>query len=419
LRDAKGQLIGASKIIRDITELRKARTLATRSEQELEKRVAELTEAVGQMEEFSYSVSHDLRAPIRAMQGYAQRTLQDYGRCLDQRGREFLDNIIRGSSRLDRLVRDLLTYSRAARAEIPLQPVVLHTLVHDIISHYAEMQPPRARITVHPDLKSVMAHEPSLTQAISNLLSNAVKFVAPAVTPSVQVYSESRGDRLRLCIEDNGIGIRPEHRRRLFGLFQRVHPEGTYEGTGVGLAVVRKSVERMGGRVGMESSRTGTGSTFWIELPPASPAQRNEAETLLLVEDDPNDTFFFKYALQRARPDVLLQSVTDGGQAMDYLNGHQRYSDRLAHPIPNFMFLDLKLPYFSGFEVLEHIRATPSLSAIVVFVLTSSSEERDRKRALELGARAYLVKPPSPQMLIETLGSRSAAIPSNPPVSGF
>jgi PAS domain S-box-containing protein len=413
LRDANGQLIGASKIIRDVTELRKARSVATHSQEELEKRVAELTEAVGQMEEFSYSVSHDLRAPVRAMQGYAQTTLQEYGRCLDDRGREFLDNIIRGSARLDRLVCDLLTYSRAARGQLTLQPVALDTLVHDIINHYPEMQPPRAQITVRPDLKSVMAHEPSLTQAISNLLCNAVKFVAPGVTPSVQIYSEPRGARLRLCIEDNGIGIQPEHCNRLFGLFQRIHPEGTYEGTGVGLAVVRKAVERMGGKVGIESSRSGSGSIFWIELPPASPAPSDGAETLLLVEDDPNDTFFFKYALQQARPDLSLQSVTDGGQALDYLNGNQRYANRLAHPVPNFIFLDLKLPYFSGFEVLEHMRATPCLSTIPVFVLTSSSEERDRKRALQLGAKAYLVKPPSAKMLIDTLGSRSVAIAPN------
>jgi PAS domain S-box-containing protein len=409
LRDAHGTLIGATKIVRDITELGKARRLAARSQHELEKRVTELTEAVGQMEEFSYSVSHDLRAPIRAMQGYAQTLLEDYGHRLDERGREFLANITRGSARLDRLVRDLLTYSRAARAEVTLQPVELDTLVHDIISHYPEMQPPRARITVHAGLRSVVAHEPSLTQAISNLLSNAVKFVTPGITPSVQVYSELHGDRLRLSIEDNGIGIRPEHRHRLFGLFQRIHPEGRYEGTGVGLAVVRKAVERMGGRVGMETSRTGTGSTFWLELPPASPAPGNghEAETLLLVEDDTHDAFFFQRALEQARPDLSFHLATDGGQAMDYLNGHERFSDRATHPLPTFIFPDLKLPYFNGFEVMEHIRATPSLSDVPVFVLTSSSEERDRKRAFDLGAKAYLVKPPSPQMIIEALGSRS------------
>ena len=272
LRDDTGRIVGASKIARDITELRKAREALRQNNQELEKRVAErtasLTQAIGQMEEFSYSVSHDLRSPVRAMQGYAQALLEDYGGKLDQQGCEFLNNIIRSAARMDRLVRELLTYSRLARADISLQPVSLDYLVRDIITQYPEMQAHRARMTIQPGLQSVIAHEPSLTQAISNLLSNAVKFVAPGVKPSIRIYSESRDDRLRLWIQDNGIGIKPEHQARLFGLFQRIHPEQKYEGTGIGLAVVRKSVERMGGTVGVESE--GQGSRFWIELPAAS-----------------------------------------------------------------------------------------------------------------------------------------------------
>ncbi len=271
LRDGTGRIVGASKIARDITELRKGREALSQSNQELEKRVAErtasLTQAIAQMEEFSYSVSHDLRSPVRAMQGYAQALLEDYHDKLDKQGREFLENIVKSGARMDRLVRELLTYSRLARAEITLQPVSLDGLVRDIITEYPEMQASRARMTIQPRLPTVMAHEPSLTQAISNLLSNAVKFVAPGVRPSVRIYSQPNGDRTRLWIQDNGIGIKPEHQGRLFGLFQRIHPEHKYEGTGIGLAVVRKSVERMGGTVGVESE--GNGSRFWIELPAA------------------------------------------------------------------------------------------------------------------------------------------------------
>jgi len=252
----------------DITELQEAREALASSHQELEKRVAErtssLTEAIAQMEEFSYSVSHDLRAPVRAMQGYAQATLEDYGDNLDERGREYLNHIVRSGERMDRLVRDLLVYSRIARRDLQLQPVSLDSLVSDIVSHYPEMQQPKAEITARGPLHSVIAHEPSLTQAISNLLNNAVKFVAPGVKPEVELYSERQGDRLRLWIHDNGIGIKPEYRSRLFGLFERIHNSKHYEGTGIGLAIVRKSVERMGGKVGMESN--GRGSKFWIEL---------------------------------------------------------------------------------------------------------------------------------------------------------
>ena len=269
----RGEIIGASKIARDVTELRKARTLLERSHQELERRVADrtmsLTQAVAQMEEFSYSVSHDLRAPVRAMQGYAQVLLQDYGERLDDTGREYLDHIVRSGARMDRLVRDILTYSRLARAELTFQPVSLDALIRDIIRHYPEMHPPQATITLQPELGFVIAHEPSLTQAISNLLSNAVKFVPAGVTPLVEVSSERRNSHLRLSIQDNGIGIKPEHQGRLFGLFQRIHPAERYEGTGIGLAVVRKSVERMGGKVGVESN--GVGSKFWIELPVPTP----------------------------------------------------------------------------------------------------------------------------------------------------
>jgi len=202
------------------------------------------------------------------MQGYAQALLEDYGHALDGTAREYLNHIVRAGTRMDRLVRDILIYSRLARADLSVHSISLDALIRDIISHYPEMQPPRATITPRPELGHVLAHEPSLTQAISNLLANAVKFVAPGVTPSVQIYSERRDGHLRLWIQDNGIGIKPEHQGRLFGLFQRVHPDQKYEGTGIGLAVVRKSVERMGGRVGVESDGK-PGSKFWIELPAA------------------------------------------------------------------------------------------------------------------------------------------------------
>jgi len=117
-------------------------------------------------------------------------------------------------------------------------------------------------------LHPVVGHESSLMQTISNLLGNAVKFVAPGTIPRVRVWSEVRGENVRLWFEDNGIGIRPEHQRRIFVMFERINPSGQYDGTGVGLAIVRKAVERMNGTVGVESDGV-NGSRFWIELPRA------------------------------------------------------------------------------------------------------------------------------------------------------
>lgn len=282
LRKLDGTIYAIAGMATDITarklaehDLNEARDRLARVNENLEKRVEERTaslrQMIAQMEEFSYSVSHDLRAPVRAMRGYAEAALEDYGERIDARGRDYLDRIVRGSTRMERLIHDVLTYSRLARSEANLQPVSLQTLVADIVQQYPSMQQPHAEITIRDHLHCVIAHEPSLTQAISNLLSNGVKFVARDTTPKIQIWSEKRDESgyIRLWIEDNGIGVKPEYQHRLFGMFERVHQEEQYDGTGIGLAIVRKAVEKMGGRTGVESDGL-TGSSFWIELPPAS-----------------------------------------------------------------------------------------------------------------------------------------------------
>jgi len=260
-------------------ELRPAETIASqiafalerqRSEQALEalvnERTGSLREAIAQMEEFSYSVSHDLRSPARAMQGYANALLEDYGDRLDEAGREFLSRIIRSSTRMDRLIQDILTYSRLTRRELQLRPVQIDRLVVEVIQQYPEMRPPKAEVSVAQPLLEVVGHEPSVSQILSNLLSNAVKFVPPGRRPRVHVSTEKRGHLVRLWIADNGIGIKTEHHARLFGMFERIHPDQRYEGTGIGLAIVRKAAERMGGAAGVESDGE-NGSRFWVDLP--------------------------------------------------------------------------------------------------------------------------------------------------------
>lgn len=256
----------ADETLRDARE--ELSSYAQNLERVVTERTASLRQAIGQMEEFSYSVSHDLRAPARAMQGYAKAVLDDYGERLDDTGRLYLDRIVRSSTRMDKLIQDILCYSRLSRREMQVQPVSLDRLIEEIIQHYPEMQPPRAEVMVQGPLDSALGHEPSLTQAISNLLSNAVKFVAPGVQPRARIWTERINGRVRLWIKDNGIGIKPEHQGRLFGMFERIHPDSKYEGTGIGLAIVRKAVERMNGRAGVESDGS-DGSHFWIELPAA------------------------------------------------------------------------------------------------------------------------------------------------------
>jgi PAS domain S-box-containing protein len=235
-------------------------------------RTASLRQAIEQMEEFSYTVSHDLRAPARAMCGYAEALLQDYAQQLDPEGVAMLARIQHNSGRMDRLIADLLTYTRISRRELRFERVAMEKLLHDVVQQYPEMQSLRATIDICPPFPDVMAHEPSLLQVVSNLLGNAVKFVAPGVRPVVRVYSESVQDRVRLWFVDNGIGIKPEYQSRIFRMFERVHPHTAYDGTGVGLAIVRKALDRMNGRVGVESDGV-SGSKFWVELPAAPPAE--------------------------------------------------------------------------------------------------------------------------------------------------
>jgi PAS domain S-box-containing protein len=277
IRDDAGNVVGASKIARDITPqtqaeeaLRKAQQELAKANSELEERVkartSDLSEAIAQMQEFSYTVSHDLRGPVRAMHGYAEAIIEDFGENLEPQAREYLNRIVRGSERMDKLIHDVLIYSRLSQAQIKLEPVSLEALIDEITRQYPEMQRPQTDIRIKKPLMPVVGHESSLTQAVSNLFSNAKKFVTPGETPKIEVWTERRGGKVRLGIRDNGIGIKPEYQSRLFGMFERVNQDDQYEGTGVGLAIVKKAVEKMGGSVGVESDGR-EGSLFWIELP--------------------------------------------------------------------------------------------------------------------------------------------------------
>lgn len=166
---------------------------------------------------------------------------------------------------MDRLILDLLAFGRVARAEIELAPVeVQHAWTTALTQTAAHIEQMHADIETIGPLPVVRAHEATLGQVLANLLSNALKFVASGVRPRVVFRSETRGDHVRLWLEDNGIGIAPELHDRVFRVFERLH--GTrYPGTGIGLSIVRKGIERMGGKVGLES-HPGQGSRFWIEL---------------------------------------------------------------------------------------------------------------------------------------------------------
>jgi signal transduction histidine kinase len=251
---------------------KQARTLAMQNEQQqVQIRVIqELNEkfkaANEELEAFSYSLSHDLRSPLRAMQGYAHTLLEDYRDRLDADGAEYLQRIEKAAIRMDGLVQDVLSYSRLAKADVRVGPVDLTSLIEEIIRDSRGLSQARATVCVRRPLLSVVGHEACLTQCLSNLLENSAKFVAPGVVPEITIRTERLNARVRIWVEDNGIGIDPAHHGRIFQMFGRVHHDQAYEGTGMGLTIVRKAVERMGGSLGLESA-LGMGSRFWIEFP--------------------------------------------------------------------------------------------------------------------------------------------------------
>jgi signal transduction histidine kinase len=290
---------------------------------ELERRVAERTatleETISDLEDFSHSITHDLRAPLRAIRAFAQILGEECLVCGRPQAQEHIQRITNAAGRMDKLIQDVLQYSRLARSELRLGPVDVQALLRGIIETYPSFQPPQVEIQIEGTLPRVLGNEAALTQCFSNLLGNAVKFVAPGRRAQVRVWAEASGspkseDRrpkegrrpkseaqhevsgatrdksagtqqvsagleggtaegggmtsqpppsVRLWFADNGIGIPKEAQSRIFNMFQRL--DKSYDGTGVGLTVVRKAVEKMGGKVGLESE-VGKGSRFWLEL---------------------------------------------------------------------------------------------------------------------------------------------------------
>jgi PAS domain S-box-containing protein len=265
--------------ISDATEIQSRRTVELESL--VSQRTAELRLSNAQLETFVYTIAHDLRAPLRTMQGFSQLLVQDHSASLSPTGRDYANFIDTAAQTMDRLLADLLAFSHISQQKIELTPVALEIVVKSaLVACEAEILESKARIDLVPPWPVVLAHSATLRQALVNLIGNAVKFVSGRA-PHVRLRAETRpGELVRIWVEDNGIGIPAEYHERIFQVFQRLHTTA-YAGTGIGLAIVQKGAERLRGRVGVESA-PGTGSKFWIELaqaPAAAPELKRRKGT--------------------------------------------------------------------------------------------------------------------------------------------
>jgi two-component system sensor histidine kinase/response regulator len=259
----------AEQLRRDLIARQEAEAKISSLNRELERRLAALTEVNRELETFNYSIAHDLRAPLRSMSGFAKALLSDEARNLSPDGLAYAGRIARAAKYMDGLLGDLLAYSRLVHLEMPPELVRLEQPIEEILSlAVKEIADRGVRVEVLSPLAPVRAHLPTVKQILSNLILNGLKFTSPDRPPFLRVWTEIRTPAIRLWVEDDGIGIPPDYHERIFGLFHRLHTSEAYPGTGVGLAIVRKGAERMGGRAGVES-QSGQGSRFWVDLPAA------------------------------------------------------------------------------------------------------------------------------------------------------
>jgi PAS domain S-box-containing protein len=257
VRDDDGRFVMSRSTLFDVTDRRRDRN-------DLEAMASELRRSNSELQHFAYAASHDLAEPLRTIKSFGQMLDRGYGDRLDDKGRRFLGHVTEGAARMQRLIDSMLVYSRAGRAELAPEAVDVSALTREVVTSLDAAVRSRDAVVAIGELPTVDADVEQLAQVLRNLVGNALKFGGER-TPHVAVTAAREPAAWRFTVADNGIGIEPRHAERIFQMFQRLHTRDEYEGTGIGLALCAKIVERHGGRIWVESE-PGTGSRFHFTI---------------------------------------------------------------------------------------------------------------------------------------------------------
>ncbi|NJL84352.1 MAG: response regulator [Chloroflexaceae bacterium] len=379
-------------------------------EQRVRARTAQLEAANRELEAFSYSVSHDLRAPIRHIGSFVQLLQQTLpAEALNSKTQRYLTVIAEATRKAGLLIDQLLRFSRNSRAELRCTQVNLNELVREICHDLTSTCPLRQIDWQIRSLPVVWGDSTLLRLVLQNLLDNAVKYTRYSPQARITMTAETSNTEHIIHLQDNGVGFNMKYAHKLFGVFQRLHREEEFEGTGIGLANVQRIIHRHGGRV-WAAGEPGRGAIFrfpCLKHPNAqkpqskvakiaplvlSHCQAMELKRILLVEDNLNDVELILLALAENHLANEVVVARDGEEALDYLYRRGIFSlRRFGNPI--LVMLDLKLPKIDGLEVLRAIKTDRQLESIPVVILTSSREEQDIAHSYRSGSNAYVVKP--------------------------
>jgi PAS domain S-box-containing protein len=391
IHDEKDRVVLAVAVFNDISERRQAEARLIESEQQLARSNQDLAQ-------FAHIASHDLQEPLRMVSAYLTLLSDRYRGRLDDDADEFIGYAVNGAVRMQALIKGLLSYSRAGTDERVVTPVDCGLIAEQTLNALQESINERGAVVTFDPLPTVTGDSLQLGQLFQNLVANAIKFVPASADdiPRVHISARAEGSsRWCFSVTDNGIGVDPASAARIFQPFTRLHSSSTYPGSGMGLAICQRIVERHGGRLWVEANEV-HGSTFRFTLPGADRPRIGRPLQILLAEDNAGDVRLIREALDDGVP-TCVHVANNGDDALDYL---RNCGDGSGNPKLDLVILDVNLPRKNGLEVLA---AAPDVDDIPFAVLSTSSANDDIRRAYELHARCFVTKPFDPREFVDVV----------------